>query len=200
MTLRVVGAGLGRTGTMSLKYALERLLGAPCYHMMELFEHPEHIAIWHAAARGEMPNWNDFLSGYAAAVDWPVASFWPELSSAFPDALVLLSVRDSESWWRSARTTIFPGTVEATGQWGDMIHDLFGTRFTLLLKSKHACITAYEHHIERVRNSVATERLLEWQASDGWNPLCSALRVGVPTEPFPHVNTTKEFLADHASS
>lgn len=200
MALRVVGAGLGRTATTSLKCALERLLGAPCYHMMELGKHPEHIAIWHAATRGEMPNWSDFLRDYAAAVDWPVASFWPEISNAFPEALVLLSVRDSESWWRSAHATIFPGTPEAGGEWGDMIRDLFRTRFTLSLKSKRACIRAYEKHAERVRDSVAPDRLLEWRASDGWAPLCAALGLAIPTVPFPHVNTTEEFLAEHAAS
>ena len=87
MTLRVVGAGLGRTGTMSLKLALERLLGAPCYHMAEVFVHPEHVAVWHAAARGEPVDWHALFAGYAAAVDWPVGSFWPEVSAAFPDAL-----------------------------------------------------------------------------------------------------------------
>ena len=88
MTLRVVGAGLGRTGTLSLKVALERLLGAPCYHMAEVFGHPEHIPAWHAAARGTLPDWAELLAGYRAVVDWPSVAFWPELSQAFPDALV----------------------------------------------------------------------------------------------------------------
>ena len=74
--LRVVGAGLGRTGTLSLKVALERLLGGACYHMAELFSHPEHVPLWHAAARGSMPDWHALFRGYRAAVDWPVASFW----------------------------------------------------------------------------------------------------------------------------
>jgi len=86
MTLRVVGAGLGRTGTNSLKVALEQLLGAPCYHMMEVFTHPEHIPDWHAAARGQMPDWHTLFAGYGAAVDWPAAAFWPEISAAFPGA------------------------------------------------------------------------------------------------------------------
>src|SRR5262245_3217336 len=102
MSLRVVGAGLGRTGTMSLKIALERLLGAPCYHMIEVFQHPEHVAFWHEAALGRMPDWDQLFAGYAAAVDWPSAAFWPELMEAYPDALVVLSVRDTQSWWQSA--------------------------------------------------------------------------------------------------
>lgn len=105
MTIRVVGAGLGRTGTMSLKRALEQLLGAPCYHMAEVFQHPEHVPLWHQAARGRMPDWHALLQGCAAVVDWPAASFYRELADAFPQAKVVLSLRDPESWWRSARTT-----------------------------------------------------------------------------------------------
>ncbi|MCW3097333.1 MAG: hypothetical protein JWL77_2951, partial [Chthonomonadaceae bacterium] len=97
MTLRVVGAGLGRTGTHSLKLALERLLGAPCHHMVEVFQHPEQVTVWNAAAHGTVPDWKEFLGGYAAAVDWPAAGFYPELMEAFPDALVVLSVRDTQS-------------------------------------------------------------------------------------------------------
>lgn len=108
MTLRVVGAGLGRTGTTSLKLALERLLGGPCYHMSEVFQHPEHIGHWHGAARGDMPDWRALFAGYVAAVDWPAASFWREISAAFPQALVVLSVRDPDAWWQSASSTISP--------------------------------------------------------------------------------------------
>ena len=96
--MRIVGAGVGRTGTLSLKFALERLLGAPCYHMMELFVHPDHLPSWSAAARGEMPDWRELLKGCAATVDWPAAAYWSEISEAFPEALVLLSVRDPEAW------------------------------------------------------------------------------------------------------
>ena len=89
MTLRVVGAGLGRTGTHSQKLALERLLGAPCYHMIETFSRPDDIPVWHRAIDGELPDWEEFLSDYRAAVDWPVCAFWRELSDTFPEALVL---------------------------------------------------------------------------------------------------------------
>src|SRR5687768_4747018 len=107
MGLKVVGAGLGRTGTHSLKEALERLLGGPCYHMIEVFGRPDDIPTWHAAANGEMPPWNEFLAEFHAAVDWPAAAFWPELSEANPEAIILLSTRDTEGWWRSADQTIF---------------------------------------------------------------------------------------------
>src|SRR3954451_12478985 len=107
MTMRLVGAGLGRTGTHSLKLAIERLTGAPCYHMMEVFGHPEHLPVWREAATGTEPDWPELLKDYEAIVDWPGASFWREMSAAFPDAVILLSTRsDAETWSRSASKTI----------------------------------------------------------------------------------------------
>ena len=102
MSLQVVGAGLGRTGTASLKIALEDLLVGRCHHMFEVHQNPEEVPVWTAAANGDMPDWQRFLSDYVALVDWPGASFWPELVEAFPEALVLLSVRDLDEWYDSA--------------------------------------------------------------------------------------------------
>jgi len=196
MTLRVVGAGLGRTGTLSLKLALERLLGAPCYHMLEVFAHPEHVALWHAAARGEPVDWRALFAGYAAAVDWPVGSFWPEVSDAFPEALIVLSTRSAESWWQSASQTIFPTSGKAAGTpWHAMWMELARSRFTTRLDDRAAAIAAYERHNADVRKRAPNERLLEWSAREGWAPLCRALGVSVPEEPFPHANSTEEFLA-----
>ncbi|HLK10018.1 MAG TPA: sulfotransferase [Candidatus Binatia bacterium] len=196
MSLRVVGAGLGRTGTNSLKVALERLLGAPCYHMMEVFTHPEHVPVWHAAARGRMPDWGALLAGFAAAVDWPVAAFWPELSAAFPDAVVLLSVREPQSWWQSASETIFPAIAEQAGTaWRAMIDDLFAARFTSAIDDRATAVAAFERHNARVRATVPARRLVEWRAADGWAPLCAALGVPVPSEPFPHTNTRADWRA-----
>src|SRR5262245_30449351 len=124
MTLRVVGAGLGRTGTMSLKVALERLLGGPCHHMMEVFAHPEQVPYWRAAARGDMPDWNQVFAGYAAGVDWPMCAYWKEIATAFPDALVLFSVRDADGWWKSASETIFKGmhlAEQRMPEWYEMV-------------------------------------------------------------------------------
>src|SRR6478736_7536238 len=107
MELRVVGVGLGRTGTNSLKLALERLLDAPCHHMIEVFANGEQFPLWVAALEGD-PDWTAIYGGYAATVDWPGAAFWRELVAANPDAVVLLSRRESaEVWWNSARRTIF---------------------------------------------------------------------------------------------
>lgn len=195
MTLRVVGAGLGRTGTLSLKLALERLLGAPCYHMTEVFAHPEHVALWHAAARGEPVDWQALFEGYASAVDWPVGSFWPEVSQAFPDALIVLSTRSAESWWQSASQTIFPFSARAAGTpWHAMWMELAKNRFTTRLDDRAAAIAAYERHNADVCARAPRARLLEWTAKDGWGPLCRALGVPVPDEPFPHANSTEEFL------
>ena len=207
MALRVVGAGVGRTGTLSLKLALERLLGASCYHMMEIFGRPQDIPAWHAAARGEMPDWHELLGGYAAAVDWPVAAFWPELAEAFPDALVLLSVRDAESWWRSADATIFPNLRRQPPAepafmrpWHAMVMDLMAARFPDGIDDPAAAMARFERHNARVREIVPSERLLEWQASDGWEPLCAALGLPVPDEPFPRRNTREEFLLRMAAA
>ena len=191
----MVGAGVGRTGTLSLKIALERLLGGPCYHMIEVFGHPEHIPAWHAAAQGKMPDWRELLAGYQAAVDWPASAFWPELSEAFPDALVLLSVRDAQSWWQSADQTIFPSSRQIPNDdLRAMIDDLFAARFTTEIGDEAATIAAYERHNAQVRNTVPPRRLVEWTPGDGWQPLCDALAVPVPDEPFPHANTRADWL------
>lgn len=193
MTLKVVGAGLGRTGTTSLKFALERLLGGRCYHMLEVMHRPEHMAGWRAAALGEPPHWQTFFAGFEAAVDWPAAAFWRELADAFPTAVIVLSVRDAEAWWQSASATIFPAGARASGPWREMIDAVFGRRFTTDLTNKKRCIELYNAHVAEVRRNAPRERLLEWQPSDGWQPLCRALGVAVPDLPFPHENTSGQF-------
>lgn len=199
MSLRVVGAGLGRTATHSQKVALERLLGAPCHHMVEVFKFPEQIPHWLAAAQGNMPDWQAMFSGYAAAVDWPTAAYWKEISEAFPEAKVLLSVRDPESWWKSASSTIFRSTTGMPdGPFKTMAETMMANRFTSALHDRDACIAAFERHYAEVRATVPASRLIEWRASDGWGPLCEALGVPVPEEPFPLTNTTEEFLKNHA--
>ena len=200
MTLRVVGAGLGRTGTVSLKLALERLLGAPCYHMVEVFSHLDHVPAWHGAVRGEPTDWESLLGGYRAAVDWPAAAFWPELSEAYPDAIVLLSVRDDPgTWWHSADRTVFaamrrpaPPELEA---WFEMVTELWRTRLAEGWDDAEVAMAAYERHNDAVRAAIPADRLVVWRPGDGWEPLCAALGLAVPDEPFPHENTTAEFRA-----
>lgn len=200
--LRLVGAGLGRTGTASLKEALERLLGAPCYHMKEVFDHLDHVPLWHAAIRGADIDWSRVLAGYAAIVDWPGAACWRSIAAAYPDALVLLSTRaDAETWHRSAKATILgdvPDEVKAAqpqlAPFGDMVGDMFAA-FDPDWRDRDAALAAYDRHNAAVRAEVPADRLVEWQPGDGWDPLCAALGVPVPAEPFPHSNTTEEFRA-----
>jgi hypothetical protein len=198
VTLRIVGAGLGRTGTHSLKIALERLLDGPCYHMVEVFGHPEHVPLWTAAMVDEPVDWDALFDGYVAAVDWPACGVWSTIAGAYPDALVLLSTRRSaDEWWTSASQTIFEATKEAAlgdEDWQRMVTAMF-RRFTPDWPDEAACKAAYERHNAEVRATVPADRLVEWQPSDGWGPLCSALGVPVPDDPFPVTNTTAEFRA-----
>jgi hypothetical protein len=200
--MRVVGAGLGRTGTHSLKLALERLLDGPCYHMVEIFEHFDHVTTWHAAIRGEPVDLQPVLGSYAAIVDWPGAAVWRQLAASYPDAVVLLSTRqDAAAWLRSARATILGNGPEnkleddpSLPGFVPLARDMFAA-FEPNWRDDDAALAAYDRHNAAVRREVPPDRLVEWQPGDGWQPLCAALGVAVPDEDFPHVNTTAEFRA-----
>lgn len=199
--LQVVGAGLGRTGTNSLKLALERLLDAPCYHMLEVNRRPQDAQVWLEALLGRPDGLDALLSGYAATVDWPGAALWRFLSEKYPNALVLLSVReDAATWLRSARATIMPVAPPAwhdDPEWRAM-RDMDEAMFAALdpnWRNDAAAMAAYNRHVDTVRRDIAPERLVEWRPGDGWQPLCVALGKPVPDEPFPQVNSTAEFLA-----
>jgi hypothetical protein len=200
MALRVVGAGLGRTGTASLKEALERLLGGPCYHMIEVFGRPEHVPLWTAAFEGDLPDWDAMFDGFAAGVDWPIGGIWQPISEAFPDALILLSVRDEDKWWQSASDTIFQvmGNMDdearANDPWAQMATVMMNS-FSPGWQDEATAKAAYLAHNDNVRASVPADRLLEWSPGDGWEPICERLGVAVPDEPFPHANTTEDFQA-----
>jgi hypothetical protein len=199
MTLRVVGAGLPRTGTHSLRLALEHLLGGACYHMSVIPGHPFDLGEgWNRALAGDAPDWDQMLHGYVATVDWPASSFWRELSEANPQALVLLSMRDSaETWWQSADATILPvarmalapGWNEGRGLL-DLLERFTGTE---QWDDPATLMAAYERHNAEVRQSVPQPRLLEWQASEGWAPICRALGVPVPDIPFPWTNRREDW-------
>lgn len=201
MVLQVVGAGLGRTGTNSLKFALEQLLGGPCYHMTEVFGRPDDIPVWQAAVDGTVPDWDTFFADYRAAVDWPASAFWRELADAYPDALVLLSTRDVDAWWTSADATIFaisrrePPDDPVFGAQLRMATSMLARRFTPDWRDEDPAKAAYERHNDEVRAAVPAERLLEWHPGDGWEPICAALGLDVPDAPFPHVNSTDDFRA-----
>jgi hypothetical protein len=196
MTLQLVGAGLGRTGTTSLKAALELLLDGPCYHMTEVIGRPDVAERWLQAVEGDLPDWDELLAGYVAVVDWPTVTFWRELSAAYPDAPVLLSTRDADAWWKSASRTIFPAIAReqppAIGLERRMISALFD-RFTRDWQDEAAAKAAFLAHNDAVRDAIPTSRLVEWHPGDGWGPLCTALGVPTPDVPYPHVNTTDEF-------
>jgi hypothetical protein len=198
MTIRVVGAGAGRTGTLSLKSGLEQLLGAPCYHMLEVFGHPEHVDVWRAAAEGEKVDWDALLQGYGATSDFPACLFWREILEANPDAVVVLSTRrDSDAWWDSASQTIFGIDAESLPPemrlWFEMWRAVATARFTPDWTDRAASIAAYERHNAEVRASVPPGRLVDWKPSDGWGPLCDALGMAVPDQPFPHLNKREDF-------
>ena len=194
--LKVVGAGVGRTGTHSLKEALQTLLGGTCHHMVEVFAHPEEVPIWIDAVDGNEVHWGELMEPYTAQVDWPGASFWPELSHFNPDALVILSVRDPDEWYTSCSNTIFAGMhgmIENGDAWMAALLRLFGDRFSDQITDRGAMTAAFEKHNAAVRAGVPKERLLEWTTSDGWGPICERLGVAVPDEPFPVTNTTAQF-------
>jgi hypothetical protein len=201
VTLRVVGAGLGRTGTASLKLALERLLGGRCYHMSELIERPGDTQAWHAAVRGEPVDWDGFLAEYSATLDWPACAFWRELRALNPEAVVVLSTRESaEGWWESMEKTIFATLSRPVPQddveWVKrraLTLEMMETRFDPRWGDRDAAIAAYERHNAEVRSSVPGHLLVDWRAGDGWESICAALGVPVPAKPFPHVNTAAEF-------
>ena len=200
MTIQLIGAGLGRTGTMSLKLAIEQLLGGTCHHMKEVFARVDEIPVWHAAMRDEPVDFAGLLADYEAIVDYPGAAVWRELAEAFPDAPVLLSTRSSaQVWWESASATIFPTSTEPPSNDDEAAHramgrDMFAKSLGDVDLSDEAAVTAaYEAHNAAVRATIPTDRLFEYRPGDGWAPLCAALGLAEPDEPFPHTNTREEF-------
>jgi hypothetical protein len=197
--LHVIGAGAGRTGTASLGVALEQLLGGRIYHMSVIPGHPFDLGdSWNLALAGGSPDWDAVFDGYVAAVDWPSSIFWLEISEAYPEALVLLSVRDSaETWWQSAEATFLPiARMALAPDWtgGTGLTDIL-ERFTGSKEWDDPALlmAAYERNNELVRQTVPAHRLLEWQASEGWEPICKALGVEVPDRPFPWTNRREDW-------
>jgi hypothetical protein len=207
--VKVIGAGFGRTGTMSLKAALEQLGVGPCFHMIDLIRDPTPLPYWQAAVAGDDVDWRQALEGWESTVDWPACSFWEELVDTWPEAPVLLSVRDPEAWYRSCENSIHAakemalrGELEGGGEDPPspevlaMINDLiwngtFGGRF----RDKDHALDVYHRHVDAVRGKVPPERLLVYEVGEGWEPLCRFLDVPVPDGPFPHLNDTASFRA-----
>jgi hypothetical protein len=199
VALQVVGAGVGRTGTHSLKVALERLLGGACHHMVEMLGDPAQVPGWIDAIDGKPVDWPLLLARYRAIVDWPGASFWREISAAFPEPLVLLSVRDPEAWYRSASRTIFLTLDQVPPPervlWRNAVRKLLHDRFSDKFDDPTAMMDAFQRHNDAVRREVPAARLLEWRPEDGWDLICERLGLPVPDDPFPVTNTTNETRA-----
>jgi len=206
MTLKLIGAGFGRTGTMSMKGALELIGYGPCYHMIEVIENPGAADQWYRAACGETVDWDTVFKGYVATVDWPACTFYRELADKYPDAKVLLTLRDPERWYESCQNTIFkvmhqdeaavPPPMQAQLR---MVKKLVCDRtFGGDLDDRANAIAVFNRHNEEVRKTIPAERLLVYEPGQGWEPLCAFLGVDVPAEPFPKVNTTEEFQARFA--
>jgi hypothetical protein len=202
MPLLVIGAGFGRTGTLSLKVALERLGLGPCHHMVELFRHPEQIPRWNEAADGAAIDWEALLPAYRSTLDWPSCHFWRELSDRYPGAKVILTVRDPQAWYRSARATIFRYMEEppaddpvAQAQWHLARKIVLEQTFGGSTADPDLAIAALTMHNEEVERTIPDDRLLVHEVTQGWEPLCRFLGVPAPDEPFPKVNTTEEFVS-----
>ncbi|MBW3632413.1 MAG: sulfotransferase family protein, partial [Chloroflexi bacterium] len=217
-TVAIVGAGFGRTGTLSLREALVRLGFGPCDHMLENFEHPERFALWRDAFErkqvGEPIDWRPLLGGYRAIVDWPGVYFWRELIAAHPEAKVILTVRDPERWYQSCLATIFQPRARADASLGarammrlvgllmpkiregfQVVDDVIwkGT-FDGRFRDRGHALRLFAAHQAAVRDTVPPERLLVFDVKQGWEPLCGFLEVPVPVgEPFPHVNDAESF-------
>ena len=197
--VKVVGAGFGRTGTLSLKSALEKLGCGPCYHMMEVFPRPEHVAMWHRLAFENLMDWDLLFRDFQATVDWPAARWWREIAAHYPEAKVLLSVRDPESWYRSMIDTIYqpmkwpvPDHVpEIARLQSEMVRKAILTEtFDNRFEDKAHAIEIFKRHTQEVRDTIDPARLLVFDVKEGWAPLCRFLEVPIPDEPFPRLNDT----------
>lgn len=205
--LRVIGAGFGRTGTASLRAALEKLGFGPCLHGADFWGKRRYIRAWLAAARNPSEaNWDALLADYRSTQDFPAAAFWRELAEHYPSAKVVLSVRDEQSWYDSVSGTIFSmglrlsppmrarvtRVLSATASWlppypamyAEIVYQgVFGGRL-----DRDGAIAVYRRHNAEVQAALPPDRVLVWRAADGWAPLCRFLDVPVPEEPFPRIN------------
>ncbi len=167
--------------------------------MHEVFLNPEHIEIWDATCDGKMPDWRALLSGYAATLDAPACLYWRELANCFPSAKALLIRRDPESWYESMLSTTYQVVMGPKGETERALamvkRVLFKGYFKGRFEDKEYAISKYRQYCKEVRESISEERLLDYEVSQGWDPLCELLDYGVPDEPFPMKNTRERFQA-----
>lgn len=199
MGLRVIGAGYGRTGTASLKLALERLGLGPCHHMSEVLPRPDRIELWRRIGDGEAEGnaalWDEAFAGYASTVDWPGATHWRALMGHYPDAKVILSRRDAGRWFTSVNETILNPEMSARmadSPMGVMLERNIWRLFDGRLDDREHMMACFEKHCAEVVAGVPAGRLLVFEAQDGWGPLCKFLGVETPQEAYPHVNSMEE--------
>jgi len=199
MTLKVIGAGFGRTGTKSLKVALEELGYGKCYHMEEVIKNPGHLVRWTEIMEGGEANWEALFNGYQSGVDWPLSAYYKELMAAYPVAKVILTVRDSERWYESFSTTIYQVDKKfrkylrfipaADRFFKAMKKVIWEGIFHSRMEDKAFMIDTFNNHIEEVERTIPRERLLIFEARQGWEPLCTFLDAPVPAnQSYPHVN------------
>ncbi len=200
MALKIIGAGMGRTGTASLKVALEALGVGRCYHMTEVLKNPAFIEDWIAAAAGNA-DWDRIFSGYSATVDNPGCNYWKELAAHYPDAKVILSVRDASGWFESTNETIhsveFARFIKES-PFGEMIQKTMWDRMDNRMQDRDYMVEFFNRRSREIIDSIAPDRLLVYQVSEGWGPLCEFLDLPVPDMEFPRINSrgeTKQLMA-----
>lgn len=200
MALQVIGSGLGRTGTMSLKLALEQLGLGPCHHMRDVLEHPEGVPLWIDAFEGR-PDWEAIFAGYHSVIDAPGCNFWRELCEQYPQARVLHSVRDPDSWFDSTQHSFFARdsfTLNPQPPFDRFFeHNL--RPFQGKIHDRSFMTEHFRRHSAEVEQALPKERLLVYDVRQGWGPLCAFLRVPVPAAPFPLTNTREEYAARTAA-
>jgi hypothetical protein len=196
MPLKVIGTGFGRTGTDSMRTALNMLGFGPTHHMLEIIEHPAQRERWQALALGGAADWEHLFEGYAACVDWPSAYYWRELVDLYPDARVLLTWRSPGSWWTSFESTILKVLMQSDDRQhlGNVLvaEATFGGR----PDDRAHAMAIYEAHVEEVLASVPEDRLLVHKLGDGWPPLCAHLGVPVPDAAYPSRNSPDQFFGN----
>jgi hypothetical protein len=195
MALKIVGSGLGRTGTKSLQSALNMLGVGPCHHMAEVFAHPESMGLWVAAGAGK-PDWDAIFADYNAMVDYPGAHYWRELVAYYPGAKVLHTVRDADAWFESTQATIFAPDSMALreGPMGDFFKSFTGN-IRDHLQDRVFMTDYFRRHTEAVIAAIPKDRLLIYESGQGWEPLCKFLNVPLPDAPYPSENSRAEFIA-----
>ena len=205
MGLEVISFGFGRTATLSLKAALEQLGYGPCYHMdIVLQEMEARVPQWNAAVEGN-PDWEAIYSGFRSAVDWPTSAFWRELVAEYPEAKFILSSRSVESWYESISQTILAVLTapekwpEEQKEWLEMVCKVVIDGSLGGRTDREGVMAAFEAHEAAVKQAIPEEKLLVFQAADGWQPLCDFLGTPVPEGPYPRSNSREEFFALLAS-